>query len=71
MDPNLFRRDQVWITEKNSGRATELFSLSDIKSPNSQRGKTRSTERFDKNYLAGRYGGVPDFGPSLEDLEFE
>jgi hypothetical protein len=71
MDPNLLRRDQIWIAEKNADRATEMFSLSDIKSSNSQRGKTRGTERFDKNYLAGRYGGVPDFGPSLEDLEFE
>ncbi len=71
MDPNLFRRDQIWIAEKNVDRATELYTLSDIKSSSSQRGKTRGTERFDKNYLAGRYGGVPEFGPSLDDLELE
>ncbi len=60
MTPALFRRDEIWLTEKNAGGATELFSLADIKS------KPRKDDVFEKHYLAGRYGGVPSFGPALE-----
>ena len=60
MTPALFRRDEIWLTEKNAGGATELFSLAEIKS------KPRKDDGFEKHYLAGRYGGVPSFGPALE-----
>jgi uncharacterized protein len=63
MTPALFRRDQIWLCEKNKNCATELFSLSDVEPP------PRKTEAFERNYLAGRYGGVPSFGPALEDFE--
>ncbi len=65
MDRSLFRRDQIWITEKNRNGATELFSLADVGGGR----RPRKSEAFEKNYLAGRYGGVPSFGPALEDLE--
>jgi len=65
MDPELLRRDQVWITEKNAEGATELRSLYDY------REKSRSTEDFEKRYLAGRYGGIPLFGHSFEELDAE
>jgi uncharacterized protein len=65
MTPALFRRDEIWLTEKNSRGATELYSLADIKSGKS---KPRKDDSFEKHYLAGRYGGVPSFGPSLEDI---
>jgi hypothetical protein len=65
MLPRIFRRDQIWLTEKNSKGATELFSLSDIESP------PRKEEAFEKNYLSGRYGGVPNFGPSFEDFDIK
>ncbi len=65
MTPALFRRDEIWLTEKNARGGTELFSLAEIKSDKS---KPRKDDLFEKHYLAGRYGGVPSFGPSLEDI---
>ena len=63
MDPRFLRRDQIWLSEKNERGATQLFSLCEIeKTP-------RKREAFEKRYLAGRYGGVPSFGPALEDYE--
>ena len=64
MDPDLFRRDQIWLVEKKRGGASELFSLYDFDTKE----RPRATEAFERNYLAGRYGGVPNFGPFLEDL---
>lgn len=63
MDPSLLRRDQIWLTERNAAGATQLFSLFDFRDQRSP----RKDEAFEKNYLAGRYGGVPNFGPALED----
>jgi hypothetical protein len=62
MIPSLFRRDQIWLVEKNAAGASQLRSLYDFRKP-------RSSEAFQKNYLAGRYGAVPNFGPTFEDLE--
>lgn len=67
MDASLFRRDQVWIAEKNQSGATELFSLYDF----NEGAKPRKEEAIRKNYLAGRYGGIPNFGPIFEDLEIQ
>ena len=64
MDPTLLRRDQIWLTEKRANGATELFSLYDFGSDS----RPRKDTAFEKNYLAGRYGAVPDFGPFFEDL---
>ncbi len=52
----LFRRDQIWFTEKDAGGASHLYPLSDY--------KPRKTEAWQKGYLAGRYGAVP----ILDDL---
>ena len=68
MDHTLFRRDQIWFTEKNAQGATELFSLYDFKTED---GKPRVNEAFERRYLAGRYGAVPQFGPALEDADLE
>ncbi len=67
MQSSLFRRDQIWLTEKRRDGSTDLFSLHDIDSEN----RPRSSESLEKNYLAGRYGAVPNFGPTLEDLEVQ
>lgn len=54
----LFRRDQIWFTEKDAKGATQLYALTDYKS-----GKTvRNDERLEKNYIAGKYGGIPYLG---------
>lgn len=50
-EPGPFRRDQIWITEKNETGSSSIVSLWDYKS--------RKGENFMRGYLAGRYGGVP------------
>lgn len=51
LDQQLFRRDQIWFTERNKSSATELYSLSDF--------HPRKDESLAKGYLAGRYGAIP------------
>lgn len=53
LDQSIFRRDQVWFTEKDVDQATNLYPLSDF-SP-------RKNEALEKGYLMGRYGAVPIF----------
>jgi uncharacterized protein len=53
LDHTLFRRDQVWFTEKDASQATRVFPLSDF-SP-------RKHEAWERGYLMGRYGAVPMF----------
>lgn len=49
--PQLLRRDQVWLLDKDSSQATELVALWEY-SP-------RKNEALERGYLTGRYGGVP------------
>lgn len=56
LNENLFRRDQVWFTQKNRYGEAKLFSLAEY--------KVRKEENFEERYLDGRYGGVP----FLEDI---
>jgi hypothetical protein len=51
---DLFRRDQVWFTEKNPQGETDLYSLHDF--------QPRADASLEKNYLAGRYGAIPYLG---------
>jgi len=53
LDHTLFRRDQIWFTEKDADQATRLYPLTDF-SP-------RKQEAWERGYLAGRYGAVPFF----------
>ena len=53
LDAGLFRRDQVWLIEKDASQASVLYPLTDF-SP-------RAHEALERNYLAGRYGAVPVF----------
>jgi len=52
----LFRRDQVWFTEKDKYGAASLYSLNDFKS------EVRKTENFEVNYIQGKYGAIPFLG---------
>jgi hypothetical protein len=54
LDHSLFRRDQIWFTEKDARGGTNLYPLSDY--------KVRLDEALQKGYLAGRYGAVPLIG---------
>lgn len=54
LDPELFRRDQIWFTEKDKNGGTQLYSMSDYKERRPRKG-----EAMQKGYLAGRYGAIP------------
>jgi len=51
LDQEIFRRDQIWFTEKNKAQATTLYPLSDF--------GPRKNEALEKGYLVGRYGAIP------------
>jgi AAA15 family ATPase/GTPase len=54
---NLFRRDQIWFTEKNNFEATDIYSLLEFKDED---GNTiRKDRSFEKDYIRGRYGAIP------------
>jgi len=59
MDRGVFRRDQLWFTEKDTAGGTSLYSLSDFKG-------LRKEENTRKAYLAGRYGAVPYVEPTVQ-----
>lgn len=58
LDTELFRRDQVWFTQLNSERATNLYSLVEIKN-------VRKTENLEKGYMSGKYGAIPMLNKDL------
>lgn len=53
LDPDLFRRDQIWFVEKDRDQATTLYPITDF-SP-------RKGENLERGYLMGRYGALPFF----------
>jgi uncharacterized protein len=63
LDPTLFRRDQIWFTEKDADQATRLYPLTDF-SP-------RKHEAWERGYLMGRYGAVPLFRELPDTLRLE
>jgi AAA15 family ATPase/GTPase len=54
LDPERFRRDQVWFCEKDATGATDLFTLADIDS-----NLVRPTSKFSRQYMLGLFGAVP------------
>lgn len=54
LDNKIFRRDQIWFTEKNRYSATDLYSLAEY--------KIRNDASFESDYIKGRYGAVPYIG---------
>ena len=57
LDSGLFRKDQVWFTEKDKFGEARLYSLADFKSD-----EVRKKEPFEDNYIRGKYGAVPFLG---------
>lgn len=57
LSSGLFRKDQVWFTEKNIYGEAKLYSLADFNS-----GEVRKKESFEENYLRGKYGAIPYLG---------
>jgi uncharacterized protein len=54
LSSNLFRKDQIWFTEKNRYGATDLYSLAEYKIP--------EQSSFEQDYISGKYGAVPFIG---------
>ncbi len=57
LDNEIFRRDQIWFTEKRNDGSTDLYPLTDY--------RPRKEENLKKNYLLGRYGAIPIIGGGL------
>ncbi|MDD4217379.1 MAG: ATP-binding protein [Bacteroidales bacterium] len=57
LNSGLFRRDQIWFTDKNKYGEAKWYSLADFKS-----NEVRKTESFEDNYVRGKYGAVPFLG---------
>jgi len=55
MNKRMLRRDQIYFTQKNKYGESILYSLLDYK-------KVRNDASYDKDYLMGKYGGVPYLG---------
>lgn len=55
---NLLRRDEIWFTEKLEDGVTTLYSLADFVDEDGA--KIRKDESYEKNYLLGKYGAIPE-----------
>lgn len=58
MDKDMFRSDQIWFTEKNRFGETELYSAQDFET-------VREDIPFDKWYMAGKFGALPNIQESI------
>lgn len=62
MDPERLRRNEMWITEKDGYGGSELIGITEYRD-------VRKDSDLRKNYLAGRFGGVPNIPPlKLENI---
>ena len=52
MNQNHFRRDEIWVTERDKSGASSLFSFNEYKD-------IRYDKDIRKSYLQGRLGGIP------------
>jgi len=56
----LFRRDQIYFSEKDKTEATHVYSLIEFKD---ESGRTvRNDASFEKDYFGGHYGAIPYIG---------
>lgn len=58
LDKKYMRRDQIWFVDKDEEGVSSLYSLADF--------KVRNDASFEKDYLGGIYGGIPN----LKDFSF-
>ena len=61
LEDKLFRRDEIWFTEKKEDGRTDLFSLADFKP------KPRKDKSIKNGYLIGTYGALPVLGDMLSE----
>jgi len=55
LKPYIFRRDQIWFSEKDKYGATTVYGLAELKN-------VRKTEDFENQYIQGKYGAIPYLG---------
>ena len=55
LNNNLFRRDQIWFTEKDQYGISNLYSLIELQG-------VRKEASFGKDYILGKYGAIPFIG---------
>ncbi|MCD4828182.1 MAG: ATP-binding protein [Candidatus Cloacimonetes bacterium] len=63
LDQRIQRRDQVWLVEKDDSSSSQMIALSDY--------KVRNDTALAKNYLQGRFGGIPYIDSLLPEGENE
>ena len=66
MSKGLMHQDQIWVVEKSEEQASTLFPLSAF--------NVRDTSAFQKAYLDGRFGGLPNLQQSgvwVEDTDLD
>ncbi|SFD64492.1 hypothetical protein SAMN05518672_102765 [Chitinophaga sp. CF118] len=63
LDNNLFRRDQIWISEKEYQGCSHYYSVADITG-------IRKDIPLDKWYMNGRFGGIPVISDYNLDFKF-
>lgn len=61
LDSDLFRRDQIWFTQLDEHRCTDLYSLIEIKD-------VRKTENLERGYVTGKYGAIPMLNKNFLDF---
>lgn len=61
LDQDIFRRDQIWFTELDENRATDLYSLVEVKN-------VRKAENLEKGYVSGKYGAIPMLNQTFSNL---
>jgi len=57
LSTDIFRRDQIWFTEKDDVEQTDLYSLYDFNMPDGS--KVKNDSNLERNYIRGRYGAIP------------
>ena len=65
LDPERFRRDQIWFTEKDDQGATDLYSLAEFDPQ-----EVRPGSKFSRQYLLGLFGAVPKLAHFQEAAEY-
>lgn len=58
LSSKIFRKDQIWFTEKDNKGATDLYSLVEYKVGNNA--------SFESDYIIGKYGAIPFLGDFKE-----
>lgn len=57
LSSGLFRRDQIYFTEKDRYGVSKIYSLADFKTD-----VVRKGDNFEDNYIRGKYGAIPYLG---------